>query len=395
MVSLVTGVVLVRSLLARGELARLPASFLREGDFGTRLNRTGQEDLDQIVDVYNEMTEHLRRERVRLEEQQYFLDRILAASPSGILTFDFERRISLANPSAARMLSARPEDLAGRRLSDLASPFARALEGVAAGAPRVLALQGSRRVKVQASEFLDRGHPRAFLVMEELTEELRASEKAAYEKLIRMMSHEVNNTLGAASSLLDSCLSYASQLRPADREDFTGALSVVLARTEQLNAFMKAFAAVVRIPEPRREPAEVGSLLAHLETLMRTEAGRRRIALRVEVEEGLPGVSMDRSQMEQVLLNVVKNALEAVGSDGSVVLRAGRRGGRVVLSVEDSGPGFAPEARGQLFRPFFTTKENGQGLGLTLVQEILVRHGFPFSLEGEPGQPTRFTIVLG
>ena len=125
--SLTAGVILVRALLSRGEIASLSASFLRERDFGTRLNRTGQSDLDELVDVYNGMAEVLRIERVRQEERQYFLDRILDASPSGVVTLDFESRVSLVNPSAARMLGARPEDLRGRRLAELPSAFAREL----------------------------------------------------------------------------------------------------------------------------------------------------------------------------------------------------------------------------------------------------------------------------
>ncbi len=148
--SLAAGVVLVRALLARGDLVSLSASFLKERDFGTRLKRTGQADLDELVDVYNGMAEILRLERVRQEERQYFLDRILEASPSGILTFDFERRLSLANPSAARILGARPDALVGRTLAELPSAFAQELDAVRPGDARVLALSGSRRIKVQA-----------------------------------------------------------------------------------------------------------------------------------------------------------------------------------------------------------------------------------------------------
>jgi nitrogen fixation/metabolism regulation signal transduction histidine kinase len=385
----------VRALLARGEIVSLAESFLKDRDFGTRLNRTGQADLDRLVDVYNAMAEQLRVERVGQEERQYFLDRILEASPSGVLTFDFEERISLANPSAARMLGARPDELRGRRLADLSSPFARELETLRPGGPRVLVLSGSRRIKAQESGFLDRGSPRTFLVLEELTEELRRSEKAAYERLIRMMAHEVNNSLGAARSLLESCLTYAGQIRPDDRADFEGALAVVIARTEQLNVFVKSFADVVRIPVPRKEPCDVAALATRIAALVKADADLRRVTVRVEAREPLSAIPMDRAQMEQVLLNVVKNALEAIGGDGTVTLRAERRAGRPVLVVEDSGPGIAPEVREQLFRPFFSTKENGQGLGLTLVQEILSRHGFEFSLESNPGEPTRFTVVLG
>ena len=108
----------------------------------------------------------------------------------------------------------------------------------------------------------------------------------------------------------------------------------------------------------------------------------------------LPAVALDRIQMEQVFVNVVKNALEAIGREGTVTFRLGLRGARPFVTVEDTGPGLPPEVRANLFAPFFTTKDNGQGLGLTLVREILDQHRFDYALEGPPGGPTQFTIVF-
>jgi len=394
-VSLSTGIVLVRKLLAPLEALRSGAAFLSERDFSTRLKPTGQLELDALIDVYNRMIDSLREERIRLEEQQWFLAKVLQASPSGVVTLDFERRVASLNPRAQEMLGVTAEEAAGKRLAALGTPFAAALDGIGPGESRVVPLHGSRRVKAQGAEFLDRGFTRPFLVLEELTEELRQSEKAAYEKLIRMMSHEVNNSLGAASSLLHSCLLYKDQLSPDDRGDFENALNVVLARTERLNGFMKEFADVVRLPEPRKAPSDVLPLLRGIATLLGPEAERRRIALAWDVGDTLEAIPLDRRQLEQVFVNVLKNAMEAIGEDGAITIRTGRRGGRRFVEVEDSGPGIPEEVRAQLFRPFFTTKENGQGLGLTVTQEILARHGFDFSLESAPGGPTRFTIVVG
>jgi signal transduction histidine kinase len=241
---------------------------------------------------------------------------------------------------------------------------------------------------------MDRGFARSFLLMEELTEELRQYEKAAYEKLIRMLSHEVNNSVGAANSLLHSCLNYGPQLRPEDQADFEGALRVVVGRTEQLSAFMRRFADVVRLPPPRLQPCDPRQLLESIAVLLGPACAERRVAWRWEVEEALPPVAMDRAQMEQALVNVCKNALEAIGRDGTLTVRLGRRGGRGYVCVEDSGPGLPESVRAHLFTPFFSTKENGQGIGLTLVQEILVQHRFEYSLEGPPGGPTRFTVLF-
>jgi signal transduction histidine kinase len=200
--------------------------------------------------------------------------------------------------------------------------------------------------------------------------------------------------VAASNSLLGSCLVLAEQLPGEARTDLEGALHVVMNRTSQLGAFMKAFADVVRLPEPRLAPCDLHDLLTHLRRLMAAEADRRRIAIVMELAP-VPSVDLDRTLMEQALVNILKNAIEAVDHDGKVVIRTGVSGAQPFLQVEDTGPGLAPEVRAHLFTPFFSTKESGQGIGLTLVQEILTRHGLAFTLDGPDGGPTRFTIWFG
>ncbi len=272
----------------------------------------------------------------------------------------------------------------GRRCSEVTAALERA-------ASAVVTLTGGRRAKASRGSFMDRGFSRTFLLVEELTEELRHAEKAAYEKLIRMLSHEVNNSVAASNSLLTSCLAFAEQLPGESRTDLEGALQVVMNRTAQLGAFMKAFADVVRLPEPRVAPGDLHDLLGHLHRLMTAEAERRGIGIGLELAP-VPDVRFDRTLMEQALVNIIKNAIEAADRGGRVVLRTGLADRRVYLQVEDSGPGLAPEVRAHLFTPFFSTKESGQGIGLTLVQEVLTRHGFAFTLDSAEQGPTRFTI---
>ena len=395
--SFAVGAALVRSLFGTLDLLRSGAQLIQESDFGIRFREVGQEEMDQLVGVYNRMVDHLREERIRLEEQHHFMDRVLAASPSGVVTLDLDGRIATVNPAAERLLRESREILVGRRLEETAGPHARRLASLEPGASQVIALGGGRRAKCQRSEFMDRGFARSFFMMEELTEELRRSEKAAYEKLIRMMSHEVNNSVGAATSLLDSCLHYRDQIRPEDREDFERALAVVIGRTRELNVFMQSFSDVVRLPAPRLRDTDLRGLVEDVGALFRAELERRRIAWRfVNGEAGPVLHAMDRGQMEQVVVNIVKNAMEAIGEDGAITvsLTPGRGGSRTRLVVEDTGGPLTPEVQANLFTPFYTTRPNGQGIGLTIVQEILGRHGFEFSLEGGAGRPTQFTILL-
>jgi two-component system nitrogen regulation sensor histidine kinase NtrY len=255
-------------------------------------------------------------------------------------------------------------------------------------------LWGGRRVKCHRGSFIDRGFERAFVLLEELTEELRQHEKAAYEKVIRIMSHEVNNSMGAAHSLLRSCLTYAPQLRDADRADFETALRVVSQRTQELSDFMRSFAEVVRLPPPRLQPCDLPELLHAIAVLLGPSSAERNVEWRWDVHSDVPRVAADRAQMEQVFMNICKNALEAIGRDGTLTVRIRMQGARPCVTVEDTGPGIPDGTREHLFTPFYSTKDKGQGIGLTVVQEILSQHKFDYSLDSQPGGPTRFTIVF-
>ncbi len=393
-ISLFVGLKLISNLFGTIELIKTGAQFIQDSDFTSRFREVGQPEMDQLVHVYNRMVDHLREERTRMQEQNYFLEKIVTASPSGIITFDFDNRIAMVNPTAERTLAVEHSDLNGKKLDELNTPFATALKDLKPGESQIAPLTGRRRVKCRRSQFLDRGFTRDFILMEELTEELRQTEKTAYEKVIRMMSHEVNNSVGSANSLLHSCLHYSDQLRNEDRPDFDNALNVVIARTDQLNSFMRNFADVFRLPPPNLQPCDLQKLLEDMTLLFKSDCRAKRIEIEWDVQAELEPVRLDRNQMEQVFVNILKNAIEAIGEDGAITVRLGRQAGASFATIEDTGCGISPAARANLFTPFFSTRENGQGIGLTLVQEILDAHNFEFSLESQAGEPTRFTIYF-
>jgi two-component system nitrogen regulation sensor histidine kinase NtrY len=391
--SLAIGLRLVRSLFVPLAMVRSGADLLKDRDFTTRILEVGQPELDPLIRVYNRMAEHLREERVRSEEQEHFLQKIIAASPSGILALDVEGRVSMANPAVEGLLGRTHAEMLGRRLADLDTPFVEELDAVREGQARLVRLQGRRRVRCRALTFMDRGFARRFLLLEELTEELHRSEKAAYGKLIRMMSHEVNNTAGAVQSLLESCLNYAGQVEPADRDDFARALGVAISRTGSLNRFMQEYAEVVRLPAPHLSPCDLGTLLERIEVLLHADCAARGIAWRWDLEPNVPPQRIDAAQMEQALINVCKNAIEAIGRNGTVTVGLHRENGHARITVTDTGGGVPAAVEEYLFTPFYTSKANGQGIGLTLVQEILLGHGCDFALENVDGG-ARFTVVM-
>jgi len=392
--SAVTGYLLVRAFFVPLDLIHTGAELMRERDFTSHFREVGQTEMDELVRIYNRMIDQLREERLRLEERNLFLDKVLEASPTGVVALDHDERIVLANAAVARLVGVPGEDLSGREVEELPSPIGAVLRDLTDGGSAIASLHGGRRLKCHRGSFYDRGFPRRFFLLEELTEELRASERAAYGKLIRMMSHEVNNSTGAVRSLLESCQVYGGQLRDEDRADFDNALQVAAERLLHLNAFMNGLATVVRIPPPDRHPCDLRRLLDDIALLMQPELERRAIRLDWQPPANSPEPLVDKNQIEQVLVNVMKNAVDAIGREGTLTLGLTTNDGRSVLSVRDSGPGIPPEVQPHLFTPFFSTKREGQGIGLTLVREILLGHGLDFDLRNVPPRGAEFRIFL-
>ncbi len=186
------------------------------------------------------------------------------------------------------------------------------------------------------------------------------------------------------------------QLSDEDRDDFRKALEVASSRVENLNQFMNGFAEVVRIPPPARRPCDLGVLLGDIVKLMRPDCDARGIRCELLVGSAMGPVSIDKNQIEQVLLNLIKNAVEAMDRSGGVLtLRTGVLAGRAFLSVADTGPGLPNPLGERAFTPFFSTKRDGRGLGLTITQEILAQHGFDFALRNRPEGGAEFTIWFG
>jgi len=393
--SISLGYLLVRALFVPLDLIRTGAELIAERDFTSQFREVGQPEMDALIRIYNRMSARLREERLKAQEQHYFLERILAASPIGIVTLDFDGRVSSVNPSACVLLGFAEKEALGQELQALPAPPALAAELAALplGESRLLT-SGRRRLKVSRAELFDRGFSRCFLSIEELTEELRASEQAAYSKLIRMTSHEVNNSVGPVSSLLDSFRGYGEQLAEEDRHDFEGALTVAITRLERLSAFVGGFAEMVRLPPPERRPCDLLRLLEEILILLRPQLEGRRIEV-IWVAKAEATLELDRNQIEQVLVNVFKNAMEAIGEGGKIEVSLAKENGRVVLRIADTGQGIPEEVRPLLFTPFFSTKRDGRGLGLTLIREILIQHGCDFGLaDRSPGHGAELWVAF-
>jgi two-component system nitrogen regulation sensor histidine kinase NtrY len=208
------------------------------------------------------------------------------------------------------------------------------------------------------------------------------------------MSHEVNNSIGAVNSLLDSFRYYAPQLAVADQADYTQGLAVSIARNTQLAEFIANYARLVRLPPPTPHPTDVHALLRDLGQLLKAQSTTQGVAWHWQLAyEGPLMVDADSQQLTQALLNVAKNALEAIGpAGGNVWVRTTAL--PPTLAIENDGSPLTPETSQRLFTPFFSTKSSGQGIGLVLVRDILLGHGFTFKLETESNGHTVFSVAM-
>ena len=392
LVSLWLAARLYRGFVRPFQLIAAGTAAMQAQDFSLKFVPVGQPEMDQLIGVYNHMIDALRRERVSQHEKSVLLERLIQASPAGILLLDFEGRIEAANAAAARFVGLPAEALPGQRPAELPGAWGPALAGLAESQPQALRLSGLQAYRATVAHFLDRGFPRRFVVLEELTHELIRQEKQAYELLIRMMSHEINNSIGAINSILHSFGHYLPQLAPADRPDFAQALEVSVARNTQLANFIANFAHLVRLPPPTPRPTDLHALLRGIARLLQPQSQQRRIAWHLELPPEPLLLPLDAQQLEQALLNVAKNALEAIGEGGTVWVRTTASPPSVV--IENDGPALTPEVQQRLFTPFFSTKRDGQGIGLTLVRDVLLAHGFRFELVPTPRGTTAFTAWL-
>jgi nitrogen fixation/metabolism regulation signal transduction histidine kinase len=366
---------------------------LKEQDFSSRLRKVGQADADRLVGLFNKMMERLKNERLHLREQNHFLDLLINASPMGVVILDLDRQIRSVNPAACRMLglqAAEAETVAGKRLGQIDSPLAAELARMEDERSETIRLGDASIYMCTHSSFIDRGFRHSFYLVESLAGEVFKAEKKAYEKVIRMIAHEVNNTTAGITSTLDVVENTCRQIDGL--ADLCEVLQVAVERCYSMSRFITNFADVVRIPQPRMRREELNALVFSCKRFMENACQNRNIQISMELSPVSPVVQVDALLFEQVLVNIIKNSAESIGTDGQIYIRTAAH--PVCLEIADAGKGITKEAESKLFSPFFSTKPNGQGLGLLFVREVLLKHGCTFSLRTCADGLTRFKILF-
>ena len=361
---------------------------IKDRDFSVKFLTTGKYEMDELINVYNQMIDQLRTERTKQEEQHFFLEKLIQTSPTGIIILDYEDNIQQINPKASELLN--NQKIENKSVHEIPNPIIQQVAQLKSGESKTVTLNGASTYKIQKSHFIDRGFPRHFVMVEELTAEILAAEKKAYGKVIRMMAHEVNNTIGPVNSILQSALKKESLWKGNENLLMQHALKIAVDRNQNLNIFMRNFADVVRLPEPNRKQLNLQDLIQAVAKLMELKAQEKQVEFQYAFEQDDFYIFADEQQIEQVLINITKNAIEAIGEKGTIVFKTDLSIRQ--LTIIDSGKGIEDKVAEQLFSPFFSTKKDGQGIGLTIVREILLNHGFEFYLKSFSAKHTEFVI---
>ena len=361
-------------------------SALREGDFAIRARGARRDEpLGDVMAEINTLSRTLQDQRLSALEATALLRTVMEEINIAIFAFDSDRKLRLANHAAQLLLNKPAERILGRDAAEIG--LAECLEGEPARLLSITFPGGTGRWGMRRSEFREGGRPHHLIVIADLSRTLREEELQAWQRIVRVLGHELNNSLAPIKSIAGSLSALLKSPRRASdwEDDMRGGLDIIAARADSLARFMQAYARLARLPQPTLAPTEFSSLVHRVVAL------ETRLPVRVLPSPDLM-LPCDAAQIEQLVINLLKNAVEAVleqratGRTADGVRLAWRKtSGAIELLIEDDGPGIAQATN--LFVPFFTTKPEGSGIGLVLCRQIAENHGGSLTLANREDAP--------
>jgi nitrogen fixation/metabolism regulation signal transduction histidine kinase len=409
--ALVAAALLVQTaMLARfaSRSGREVARFLNAVAFGDNSASfaffTGDHAFSELGSSMTRVLDQLRSGQAERAEQSHYLQTMIAHVPVALISVEDSGAVQLLNLAARRLFESACTE-AGQ-FHRYGAAFATGLEALKPGEAAIVRMDrnsGTLQLKVAATGLTLSGARRRLISLQNIETELTAQELAAWQTVIRVMAHEVTNSLTPITSLAATAQGLVqevlSSLPPADERhaalaDAAEALETMGRRSEGLLHFVQNHRRITRRMVAKVEIVALQRVFARLQRLLTGEMAARNISLSLAVTPDTLEVAADTELLDQALINLLRNAMEALRDGGRITLSAFQENGRVVIAVADNGPGIAPDQREKVFVPFFTTKRQGSGVGLTLVRQIATVHGGSVSISDTEGGGTTISLRL-
>ena len=374
--SLILSYQLYKEFIKPIQLMQSGADAIADADFSVKYIKTGSAEINTLIETYNQMIDQLREERTLMTGQSYFLQNLIEVTPLGIIIMDYDGKLSNVNPAAAKILDIK-DSWIEKSLDFYSSELIPRIQKIPNDSPTLIEVNGIDKYKVQINEVVHQGFKRKFILIDDLSTEMLKTQKEAFGKIIRMMAHEVNNSMGAVNSIIDTVVEYGFD----DNDDpaLKESLEIAKERNVGLGKFMANYASILRLPEPQMQKMDLAAMLKKSGQLYIPKAKELDISIEFDLPKQPVTIIGDKLLLEQAISNIIKNAIEAIHQDGDIKISCTEY--PTSFTIGDNGEGIPDKIAHKLFTPFFSTKPTGQGVGLMLIRDILTSHKTDFTLK--------------
>lgn len=382
---------------------------LAHGDFAVTFQQGFREkSFQDLEEGFNRIVEVYKKVKIEKEAQYHLLNTIVNNVNAGILAIDGEREISMINPACEKILGLHGVKT-WQSVGDASPAFYNAVEGLGSFGRKLIELKSGDynkmlSIDVTSTTLLEKKH--RIIIIQDIDNEIEQKEFEAWNKLIRILTHEIMNSVTPISSLTETTRALledgnghsrkASELKDETISDILFSLKTIEKRTDGLLDFADAYRAFSRVPQPVLASVDVADLINSVERLMHEQLSRKQISVEVFISPDVRSISADRGLIEQVLINLLTNSIHALRDRDQPVISLSARTapGKVVIEVRDNGHGIPEKELSHIFVPFYSTRKDGSGIGLSLSKQIMSLHGGSIRVASKPGEGTSFYLTF-